>query len=100
MPRAISHRALLRLERAAAAAGLGGVGIGEHKTAPIKPFEEIDDRAVEIERALLIDDQLHAVALERRVRLLVGLLFEIQRILETTASAPRNADAEHGVGIE
>src|SRR5207249_3706615 len=67
----------LRLERAAAAAGFGGVGVGEHEAAAVEPFVEIDRGAVEVQGALLIDDQLYAVVLVGGIGFLVGLLLEI-----------------------
>src|SRR6476620_7088993 len=50
----------LGLERAAAAAGFGGVGVVEGEAAFFEAFVEIDCRAVEIEGAFLIDHEANA----------------------------------------
>ena len=51
----------LGLERAAAAARLDGVRIVELEAAGFETFVEVDRRAVQVERAFLIDHDRHAV---------------------------------------
>src|SRR6478672_1369668 len=85
---------LLRLERAAAAAGLHRVGILEGKAALLEPLVVVDRGAVQIERAFLVDDNRDAVILVLRVELLVELVVEPQVVAEAAAAAAHDANAQ------
>src|SRR5262249_44011218 len=78
VPCAQTHRALtqprspeLHRERAAAAAGALGLRVADAETAAVQLVVEIDDRAVEVHRAALVDHERHAVLLEDVVELVV-----------------------------
>lgn len=88
------HSTYLRLERAAAAARLHGIGVIELEAAGFEAFVEVDGRAVQVEGALLVDDDWHAVIFVLRIGLFVERFVEAECIGEPAAAAARDADAE------
>ena len=57
----------LRLERTAAAAGFRGVGVLESEAPFLESVEKVDRRAIEIQRAFLVDDDRYSMAVELRI---------------------------------
>src|SRR5207245_10841825 len=77
----------LSLERAAAAARFDGIRVVEFEAAGLQAFVEVDGRAVEIECALLVDDDGHTVVFVLRIRLFVEALIETEGVGEPAAAA-------------
>src|SRR5258708_1786190 len=81
-------------ERGAATAGRDHVRVLDLEAGALEAVDEVDRRARHVREALAIDEQADALVLEDRV--LVALLVERQRVLETGAAAAANADAQPG----
>src|SRR6476646_6260452 len=86
--------ATLGLEGAPAAAGLHGVRIVELEAAGFEAFIEVDCRAIEIQGALLIDDDGYSVVFVLCIDLFVVGFIKAESIGESTAAAAGYADAE------
>src|SRR5215831_19770819 len=83
-------------ERGTAAAARLGIGIHEREPAR-QPFRDVvERRAVQVEIALRVADDLHPVDVELLV-VGTGLVVELERIREAGAPAPLHAHAEEHV---
>src|SRR5919108_5348344 len=80
-------------ERSAAAAGAGGVGIGEFKTAAVNTGDEIYDRALKIGSARSVHVNFKTILLQNGI---VWFLFpfKAQLVRKTGAAAIRYRDAQ------
>src|SRR5262245_14693903 len=87
----------LELHRLAAAALSLGVRVVELEAVPHHPAHEVELHAGEVDQALGVDDDRHAV----RRELLVGrspLIRPLEHVGEAGAAAAADADADPGVG--
>ena len=80
----------LGLERVSAAARLNGIRIIEGESASFDRFVPIQCRAVQIQVALTVHDNLHAMLFVLGVVLVVESFIELQHVIEATAAARRN----------
>ena len=80
-------------ERLSAAAGLVRIRIDELEIAAHQIFLKIELRALEIDRALGIDDHFHAVEFVHLI-VLADLFIEVDRIAQSGAAATLHAKAE------
>ena len=85
----------LHPKAAAAAAGLGDVGVLEGEAALVDAVVEVDGGAVEVQVALLVDGDLHAVLFDDEVLGDIGLVIEAELVLESAATAAGDADPQH-----
>src|SRR5262249_24824387 len=81
-------------ERAAAAAGALGVGIGDAEAALVEVVVKIDCHAAQVEQASLVDDDRNPQKLEGLVQLGVDLRIEIELVLEAAAAAADDAHSQ------
>ena len=89
----------LHPEAAAAAAGLGDVGVLKRESALVDTVVEVDCSAVEVQVALLIDSDLHAVLFDDEILCDIGLVIEAELVLEAAATAAGHADPQnHALG--
>src|SRR5688500_15606033 len=90
----------LRGEAAPAPAGVRRVGVLEYKPFAERAFRDVvDDGAFEVQRALLVDDDLHAAALDLFIELAEGVGGEVEKVAEAGAPAALHADPQAGVGF-
>src|SRR5262245_57889327 len=90
----------LGLERAAAAAGLHCVRIVELEATGFEAFIEVDGGAIEVQGALLVDDDGHAMVLVLGIDFLVIGLVETKGIGKAAAAAARDADPQDHIGLD
>src|SRR5690606_21088669 len=82
---------------AAASATLHRVRVVEREAPLVDAFVEVDSGAVEVQQALLVDGDPHAVLLDDVVLGVVGLVVEAEAVLKAAASAAGDTDAENGM---
>src|SRR5215213_8418615 len=79
----VGRLALLHLERVPAAAGSGRVRVLDLEARLLQPVQEVDRRALEVRRAVRIDDDVDAVKGELMVALpILRAAVETERVLE------------------
>src|SRR5829696_495874 len=86
--------ALLHLERMPAAAGGGDVRIIDLEAGLLQAVQEVDRRALQVRRAVGVDDDIDTVQLELVVALLRAAV-ESERVLEAGATAALDGDAQN-----
>src|SRR5260221_3756836 len=84
-------------EGVAAAAGRGGVRVLDLEGGAHHVLDEIDLGAVEEVERGVVDDDLHAVALEHDIAVLARVV-EAEAVLEAGAAAAGHGDAQEGAG--
>src|SRR5579872_5019219 len=85
-------------EGRAAAAGSRGVWVADHELSPVQALAIIDLRAHEVLHAHGVDQELHPEVLDAGVAVL-GLLVELEAVLQSRAAAALHEDAQHEVWI-
>jgi hypothetical protein len=82
------------LERLSAAAGLNRVWIFKSESLPFQALVVSQNASIEKERALFVDDKIHAVLLVSGVSLVIEFIVKLQRILESGASATHDSHSD------
>src|SRR5713226_5521141 len=88
---------ILDREARAAAAGRGGIGIGDLERGADQVIDEIDLRAFHVAQRDRVDQHGGAVARDHEIVWRLALL-HVEPVLEPGAAAALDADAEHGAG--
>src|ERR1035437_8885338 len=89
----------LSLEAASAAAGAGGVGVLEDKSAAHHFVFEIDLCPIEIEIGFHIAKNLHPVGIHFFIAIGFGLFGEVEHVAEAAASAAFDTDTKLGRAV-
>src|SRR5207249_4978631 len=84
----------LHRERRATAAGALGTGVVDAEAASVQFVMIVDGGARQVHQAALVDDDRHAVELERLIELVVERRVEVQLVLEPATAAADDAQPQ------